>query len=196
VRWVTVSINLILSKKLINEKEDIIISNNSIIGLLANKPIEEDFFKLCINNCLIKIDGISNYNYSDIIDYIDDKSIESSLSVQQYINFFGLLHENFNEYYEYNTKVVLKKINIWEKRNIAFYNIKDYEKKYIRIIVTYLNNILILLSNNLLSNINDSNLKKLYNLLLMHKNQGNFCILIEDSKKNLYPLSDVIYEMK
>lgn len=196
MRWLTISINLILSKKLINEKEDIIVGNNKIIGLLANKPIKEDFLNLCINNCLLKIEGIHSYNYSDIIDYIDDKSIKSSLSVQQYINFFGLLHENYNEYYEYNTEIVLKKINIWKKRNLLLYNIKDYERKYLRIVATYLNSILILIGNNLLSNTNESNLKIIYNLLLMHKNEGNFCVLIEYSKKNLYNLSDIIYEIR
>ena len=191
--------NINLSGKVINLPENIELTNGFIVGIcfkdIGHKEKFIKIFRGCDTKRLAKkLQGDELYS-EKTIDYIDQSFIESTLSVEEYLKFYGLIKNIYDVDFSNKMKKLLYKINLLDQKDIPMKDLKRSQQKTIRVLASCLNNLLLFVGNNLLDEMDSMERHRLYELLSLCLKEIAVCIVIEDTKDNLRGFADVIYEV-
>jgi ABC-type multidrug transport system ATPase subunit len=188
-----------LSGDIINLPENIRLSNGYIVGICFKDTSHKErfisIFKGSNTKRLIrKLQSDKRYS-EKAIDYVDQNIIESTLSVEEYLKFYGLLRNIYDVDFSQKMKKLLYIINLQDKKNIPMKELKRSQQKSVRVLASCLNNLLLFVGNNLLDDMDSTEKRRLYEILSICLKEIAICIVIEDTKDKLKGFADVIYEI-
>ena len=188
-----------LSGDVINLPDNIKLSSGFIVGICFRDTRHKEKFINIFKNSdtkhLIKRLLGEERNSGNFIDYIDDNLIESSLSVEEYLKFYGMIKNIYDEDFSKKMKRLLYKINLFDKKDISMRDLKRSQQKSVRVLASCMNNLLLFVGNNLLDEMDSLEKSRLYDVLSNCLKEIAVCIVIEDSKDTLSGFADVIYEV-
>lgn len=190
---------LILSSGAINLPENIKLTNGNIVGIyFTDTGHKERFINVFKSNearqLLNKIQTDTK-QAGKAIDYVDENIAESTLSVEEYLKFYGMIKNIYNDEYPFRMDTLLNKINLLDKKNISMRELKISQQKSVRVLASCLNNLFLFVGNNLLGEMDTTEKNRLYDMLSIYIKKMAICIVIEDSKDKLSGFADVIYEI-
>lgn len=183
----------------INLPENIKLTNGYIIGICfkdnSHKERFISIFKGCdIKRLVKKLQGDGNLSKRSI-DYIDQSIVESTLSVEEYLKFYGLLRNIYDVDFSQKMKRLLNHIDLFDKKDVPMKELKRSQQKSVRVLASCLNNLLLFVGNNLLDEMDRSERHRLYELLSICLKEASVCIVIEDTRDMLTGFADIIYEI-
>lgn len=185
--------------EIINLPENIKLTNGSIIGICFKDNRHKERFISIFRGCdikklLKKLQGDGDHAKRSI-DYIDQSIMESTLSVEEYLKFYGLIRNIYDVDFSQKMKKLLYLIDLSDKKDVPMKELKRSQQKSVRVLASCLNNLLLFVGNNLLDEMDRSERHRLYELLSLCLKEAAVCIVIEDTKDMLTGFADVIYEI-
>lgn len=179
--------------------ENIKLSNGYIVGICFKDTTHKEgfinIFRSKDYKNLIKKLQLKEKLSEKSIDFIDQSIIESTLSVEEYLKFYGLLRNIYDVDFSKKMMKLLFKMNLYDKKDTPMKDLKSSQQKSVRVVASCLNNLILFVGNNLLDDMDSMEKKRLYELLSICLKEIAICIVIEDSKENLKGFADVIYEI-
>lgn len=188
-----------LSSDTLNLPENIRLTNGNIVGIyFKDTGYKEKFvnaFKSSEARQLLNKIRTDTKQAGKAIDYVDENIAESTLSVEEYLKFYGMIKNIYDDEYPFRMDTLLYKINLLDKKDISMKELKVSQQKSVRVLASCLNNLFLFVGNNLLEEMDTTEKNRLYDVLSIYLKKMAICIVIEDSKDKLSGFADVIYEI-